>query len=110
METNTLNIITDKIKELNPLKIILFGSRANNNQNESSDYDIYVLLDNDTIQETYEDKINLKLKVRKQLGEINYTTPIDLIVHTKPTYEKFINTSFAKNIFRNCVSLYEKVN
>ncbi|MBN2881812.1 nucleotidyltransferase domain-containing protein [Candidatus Woesearchaeota archaeon] len=102
--------ITDSLKTLDPETIILFGSAAKNNTKEDSDFDILIVLNNDTIPDTYEDKLQLKLMVRDSLGQLSKQIPIDLIVYTKPEYFELqkLNNSFYREIKSTGKVLYDK--
>ena len=62
--------IVEKLKPLNPLKIILFGSYAYGVPTEDSDLDICV------ISNTIESKIKEKAKIRKALKGIEISKDI----------------------------------
>jgi uncharacterized protein len=102
--------ITASLKTLNPLIIILFGSYAKNEIIEDSDMDFLIVLDENRVPQSYEEKIALKLKVRARLGEITKQIPIDLLVYTIPEYAelKRLNTSFYREIEQTGLVLYEK--
>jgi len=102
----------DSLKEINPVKIILFGSTAYNQTDEDSDLDFLVVLDEDSVPTTYEEKLEQKVRVRTCLTKLNKKVPIDLIVYTIPEYEEFkkINNSFCQEIHKTGKTLYEKAN
>ncbi len=102
--------ITVSLKKINPLSIILFGSAVQKNVHEDSDFDILIVLNENKVPATYEEKLDLKLKVRNLLGDLSNKIPIDLIVYTKPEYDelKKLNNSFYKEITETGRILYEK--
>jgi len=93
--------IVERLKPLNPDKIILFGSYASGNPDEDSDIDLYVVTNDDFMPQSFREKINIKLNVAKALDNIRDSYPLDLIVHTKKMNEKFLklNSSFSREIF-----------
>ena len=102
--------ITDELSKIDPFKIILFGSAASGNLHEDSDIDIIVVLNIEKIPQNYEEKMELKLLVRKTLREISKQVPLDILTYTKTEYEYIMNN---KNSFFNEISttgkvLYEK--
>ncbi len=107
-----LSEAVDSLKEINPVKIILFGSTAYNQTDEDSDLDFLVVLDEDSVPTTYEEKLEQKVRVRTCLTKLNKKVPIDLIVYTIPEYEEFkkINNSFCQEIHKTGKTLYEKAN
>ena len=88
--------IVERLKPLNPEKIILFGSYAYGNPHEDSDVDLYVVTSDDFMPDDWNEKNNIFLRYSKKVRDLQRIIPIDLIVHTKPMYEKLklLNSSF----------------
>ena len=109
-EDSYIQDIVNQLKTLDPIQISLFGSRAADNYQEDSDIDILIVLNIDTVPNTYDDKIDLKLKVRKTIRSISKEVAIDLLVYTIPEYKDFMDTasSFAQEITQKGIVLYEK--
>ena len=107
---DVLNQIVSRILELDPHKIILFGSQAAGTSTEESDIDLLVILDSGNISRNYEEKMRNTLAVRNSIYEINKRIPIDLIVYTKAEYEVIEKegASFSKEIKNTGRILYEK--
>ena len=112
METGTSNIrdIVSRLLTLDPYKIVLFGSYASEGEGSGSDIDLLVILDSEVISQTYEERMNRRLKVRASVQEINKQVPIDLIVYTKAEYELLQRngTSFQKEIESSGKTLFKK--
>jgi uncharacterized protein len=91
-------------------RIILFGSHAVGTPDEDSDIDLLVVTDEDYIPENFEQNMHHYLKVSSALRDIKRKLPIDLIVHTKPMHEKFVQlgSSFSKEVTERGEILYEK--
>jgi len=92
--------IIKRLKPLNPEKVILFGSFANNSANKDSDIDLYIVTKDDYMPKTWREKMNIKLKFSKALRDLKREYDIDLITHTKKMHQKFLNTNslFSKEI------------
>lgn len=105
-----LKKIVKNLQIVNPSRIILFGSYASDNFNEESDIDILVILDSEIIPGSYDQKIKMKLEVRKSIYELSRQVPIDLIVYTNGEFEilKKQRTSFYNEIVETGKVLYEK--
>jgi len=84
-------MIVERLKPLNPDKIILFGSYAYGTPNEDSDIDLYIVTNDDFVPQSWNEKMKIKLKFSKVLRDIKQHYDIDMITHTKKMYEKFIN-------------------
>ena len=97
------------MKELNPYLIMLFGSYAWGTPHKDSDIDLLVVTNDDFMPENYDEKLKLSLKVKRQIYEINKQVAIDLIVYTKPMYQRFIElqSSFSREILSKGIILYE---
>ncbi len=108
------NLYIDKIMEklatLNVYKVILFGSYANDKEDEESDIDLLIVLDENTLPKNYDEWLEIKMRVRRILREINKKVALDLLVYTRPQYEllKKEMNSFQKEIHETGKVLYEK--
>jgi predicted nucleotidyltransferase len=105
-----LPIIVTRLKSIGIQKIILFGSMTSDDVHLDSDIDLIVVTNDDHLPKSYKEKSNIYLKVSYVLSDITRKIPIDLIVYTKPMYEKFIELGslFSKEISRKGIVLYEK--
>ena len=87
MSEQSLDTILDNLvvllKSSDPYKIILFGSYAKGNPNENSDIDILVILDNNHVSKTYQERLNKKILIRNSIIEINRKVPLDILVYSK---------------------------
>ena len=97
------------LRDLNIYKIILFGSFSKNRQKEESDIDLLVVTNDDFVFESFAQKMETKLKISAALNKLRKHADIDLIVHTKPMFEKFIllNSGFKKEILNTGSVIYE---
>ncbi|MDZ7794874.1 MAG: nucleotidyltransferase domain-containing protein [Spirochaetia bacterium] len=107
---NYLEAIVDSLKNLDVKEIILFGSINDGHYDDESDIDLLVILDIDTIPQSYEEKMKMKLEIRKAIRRINRKIAIDLLVYTKKEYEmlKQHGNNFFQDIIKNGRRLYEK--
>ncbi len=93
--------IVKRLKPLNPEKIILFGSYAYGTPNKDSDLDLYVVTNDDFTPKSWKENNALYLSVSQHLRNLRDDIPIDLIVHTKQMYRKFIQLD--SNFYRNSI-------
>lgn len=94
---------------LNVSKVILFGSYAKGTQSDNSDIDLLVVTDDNFVFESFSQKMDIKLKIANALYPLRKHADIDLIVHTKPMFEKFLqlDSSFKKEIISCGSVIYE---
>jgi predicted nucleotidyltransferase len=79
-----LDAITKIITDTVPVEAIyLFGSYAKGNPNENSDVDLMVILDNNHVSKTYQERLDKKVFIRNLVLEINRKTSLDILVYSK---------------------------
>jgi len=102
--------MTERLKELKPYKVILFGSYASGNPTEDSDLDVLVVLDSEEISKNLDEKIKRDMPVSKVLINVNRKIAMDLITYSKAEYEYLIeqNDFFVKEITNTGSILYER--
>jgi len=104
-----LPLIVTRLKKIGISKIILFGSLTSDEVHMDSDIDLIVVTNDDHLPESYKAKSEVYLKVSGALTDITRKIPIDLIVYTKPMYNKFneLGSLFSKEISQKGIVLYE---
>jgi uncharacterized protein len=102
--------MTERLKALNPYKVILFGSYATGNPTEDSDLDVAVILDSDDILETFTERMERWRPVAKAVREVHYKIAMDIIVYSKAEvkYLKENGNDFVEEIESTGKVLYEK--
>ena len=102
-------IIVERLKTINPYKIILFGSYAYGRPQVDSDIDLIVVLDTKGIAKTYKEKYQKRMVVHKQLLAIEREVSLDTLVYTRDEWTQFLsqNSSFSRLVDRKGVVLYE---
>ncbi len=95
--------ILERLKILDPLKIILFGSRAKGTSDKNSDIDLLVVLNIKGFPESFKERMANHRKVRRLLTDININVPMDIIVFTIEEWNRFLDdgSSFATEIVNN---------
>ncbi|MCL2139410.1 MAG: nucleotidyltransferase domain-containing protein [Treponema sp.] len=109
-ENYYIDQLLEILKQADPYKIILFGSCAKGNTNENSDIDMVVILDNNDISKTYEDRLRKKLYINKLVRNINYKISLDILVYSKEEYKiiKDHGNFFIDEIENTGKIIYEK--
>ncbi len=102
--------ILEKLQNVDIKKIILFGSWAAGSVDNGSDIDLLIVLDNNTLPQSFEERLNLQVPIRKLLRDINLEIPLDLLVYTAPEYEILREHmgSFFREIHHTGKLIYEK--
>jgi uncharacterized protein len=100
------------LRNLNVNKVILFGSWAKGNQEDNSDIDLLVVTNDNFVFQSFAQKIETKLKYSKALHSLRNFADIDLIVHTKPMFDKFmeLNSGFKREVLNSGTVIYEENN
>lgn len=103
IENTKINDIVNTIAvRFNPDKIILFGSYANGNPNNSSDLDLLIVKDTDQPRH--------KRSFEFQKALIGTMIPLDILVYTKKEFEieKDEKKSFLNSVIKTSKILYER--
>jgi predicted nucleotidyltransferase len=108
--TTVLDSLVSSLKAADPYRIILFGSYAHGNPNEHSDIDLMVILDNNHLSKTYEERLNKRVFIRNLVLEINRKIPLDILVYSKAELKKIkeYGNYFIDEIERTGKVIYEK--
>ncbi len=95
------------LKTIDPEKVILFGSYAYGEPNIDSDIDLYVVTKDRFLPSTWRESGQVYLKVVSALEEFNQKIKVDVIAHTLPMHEKFLETDsmFSRKITSQGVRL-----
>ena len=80
-----LSMIDCFLKALNPLRIYLFGSFANGTQTPESDYDFYIVVDD----ESPDNNLIWASSAYKSLRKIKNRRPVDILVNTNNNFNKY---------------------
>lgn len=104
--------ITEIFKQQGVDRVILFGSYAYGNPSLDSDIDLMIVVPLETLPSTHREKMDLYLYYNQFIKKFRKIVPIDLIVYTKATYEKFIelDSMFSREITSQGIILYEANN
>jgi predicted nucleotidyltransferase len=114
IDVEKFNVVLDNLvvllKSSDPYKIILFGSYANGNPNENSDIDLLIILDNNHVSKTYQERLNKKIRIRNLVIEINRKVPLDILVYSKEEWNiiKKNGNYFIEEIEKTGKVIYEK--
>ena len=111
MEKNTyIDQLLEALKKADPYKIILFGSYAQGTTCENSDIDMVVILDNNDVSKTYEERLEKKLYINRLVRNINYKIALDILVYSKEEYKIIKNSGnyFIDEIENTGKIIYEK--
>jgi uncharacterized protein len=102
--------IVENIRQIDPHKIILFGSSVEGVLREDSDLDLVVILDSSEITKGYNERMKNRLLVRRAIYELSKKVPVDLVVYTKKEYDIISKSggSFFNEIETTGKVLYEK--
>ena len=108
LDEDIKNQIVERLKPLNPERVILFGSYAYGQPpSRDSDIDLIVVTADGFVPQNFKENSEVYLKVSKMLRDIQVKIPIDLIVYTKPMYQKFVElkSMFSMKVLREGIIL-----
>jgi predicted nucleotidyltransferase len=107
---NYIPLLLEKLLTTHPEKVILFGLYAYGEPDANSDLDILVVTGDEMIPASFAEKSKIYLRISKAISDIKKEFPVDLIVHTKPMHQKFIeiDSLFARELLSKVKVLYEK--
>jgi predicted nucleotidyltransferase len=94
-----------------PIKrVMVFGSQAWGEPQPDSDVDLLVVLDEETMPTSSAERGRLHQRVARRLRSVAREVPLDLVVYTRPMYQRFLerDSMFAREIQSNSKVLYEK--
>jgi uncharacterized protein len=94
-----LTRLTGLLKEMGAIKIVLFGSCANNTAGFLSDLDLFIIM------ETNLPFVERLMYIYKTLLP---SVPTDMIIYTPAEYERNKENSFIREIKKNGKIIYEK--
>ena len=99
--------IVERLKPLNPDKIILFGSYAYGTPTEDSDIDLYVVTNDDFIPQSFRENNEFHLKIAGAMKDILERYPTDLLTHTKAMHKKFVemDSMFSRKVLKDGIAL-----
>lgn len=101
------NEIIENLRVIDPVRVILFGSYAYGTPDQDSDIDLYVVTKENFIPESFEENLQIKQKVYIALSNLRKKYASDILVHTLPVHQKFIQSgsSFSKEIMEKGIVL-----
>jgi len=109
-EQYLIDEMTERLKELKPCKVILFGSYAKGNPTENSDLDVLVVLDSDERSKTFDEFIKRGRPVSAAVREVRKRIAMDLVVYTRAEFEYLRKQKdfFVEDIVKTGIVLYER--
>ncbi|MDR1466774.1 MAG: nucleotidyltransferase domain-containing protein [Treponema sp.] len=108
---NYIDQLIEALRQSDPYRIILFGSCAKGTATEDSDIDMVVILDNNGVAKTYQERLDKKLYINRLVRNINYRIALDILVYSKEEYRIVKNNGnyFIDEIEKTGKIIYEKV-
>ena len=101
------NEIVARLTAKKPLKVILFGSRAQGELDEGSDVDLLAALNKEGIPSIFKEKTDNFLEVSRLLRDLNKRIAMDLVVMTCTQWKKFVDmdSGFSREVQENGLPL-----
>ena len=101
------SIVNSILQVEKPFKVFLFGSHAYGKPESDSDIDLLVVLDIDIPTKNFKERSENYLRISRALRDIERKVPIDLLVYTKPEFDRFIQmgSMFSKKIIKEGIEI-----
>jgi len=105
-----INEMTERLKELKPYKVFLFGSYAKGIATKDSDLDVLVVLDSNEFAKTFDERMKRWDMIYPVVLEINRKIALDIITYSKAEFEYLLKDRdfFVKEIVDTGKILYER--
>lgn len=102
--------IVDRLKQLPVSRVILFGSSAMDTAHADSDVDIAVVVEEPKVFENYDQRLEAKARIRRELLDINRGVPIDILLYTRAEYDDLLRRRgfFLREVVEKGRTLYER--
>jgi predicted nucleotidyltransferase len=107
-----IQMLKEKLSELNPHLVILFGSHAYGTPHRDSDIDLLVVTEDEYIPQTFKERQKLYLTIGNHILDLLKQVPVDMLVYTLPMYRLLVesDSSFSREILSKGKILYESKN
>jgi len=104
--------MTERLKELKPYKVILFGSYAKGTATKDSDLDVLVVLNSNDFAKTFDERMDRWNVIYPAVLETNRKIALDVITYSKAEYEYLLKEKdfFVKEVVDTGKVLYEGKN
>jgi predicted nucleotidyltransferase len=104
-----LKKVVERLKAVDPYKIVLFGSHAKGTANPDSDIDLMVILDNEILTRG-EENSQRNVEILKMLRGYHYQYGTDFKIYSKAEYNCLKNRDsfFIYEVERTGETIYEK--
>lgn len=89
-EQQTIRKITERLRALKPHKVILFGSYAWGVPRPDSDIDLVVILDRELPFQSFRERMDNVVNVRRMLFDINRDVSLDVLVYSLAEWQMIL--------------------
>jgi predicted nucleotidyltransferase len=106
-QNQTIQKIADRLRAINPHRVILFGSYAWGEPHVDSDIDLVVILDREKPFESFRERIDNVVNIRRLLYDINREVSLDLLVYSRDEWRTILEagSSFLADVEKRGVVL-----
>ena len=103
----TIRDIADRLRVINPYRVILFGSYAWGVPHADSDIDLVVILDRESPFDSFQERMESVVKIRRMLYDLNRDVSLDLLVYSQTEWRMILaaGSSFLADIEKRGVVL-----
>jgi uncharacterized protein len=106
-QPQTIQAIANRLRAINPHRVILFGSYAWGVPHADSDIDLVVILDREEPFGSFRERMDNVVNIRRMLYDINCEVSLDLLVYSQEEWRTILEagSSFLTDIEKRGVVL-----
>lgn len=105
-----IRIIVERLQDFSITRIILFGSSAEGSTGSDSDLDLAMIVSSPDRFSSYDERLEMKSRIRAAIRDINRRIPIDILLYTETEFTELLSDGgfLAKEVQAKGETIYEK--
>jgi predicted nucleotidyltransferase len=105
-----IRTIVDRLQGFSVTRIILFGSSAEGSIGADSDLDLAVVVSSPNRFSSYDERLEMKSRIRAAIRDINRMIPIDILLYTEAEFAELLTDGgfLAEEVQAKGETIYEK--
>lgn len=102
--------IVERLQGFSITRIILFGSSAEGSTGSDSDLDLAIIVGSPDRFSSYDERLEMKSRIRAAIRDINRMIPIDILLYTESEFTELLTDGgfLAEEVQAKGETIYEK--